>query len=718
MRIGSAISFIVISSFIAILPGRAADEGMYPISEIGKLNLRSQGLAIPVEEIFSADQPSLIYAIVSVGATGSLVSPDGLFITNHHVAFSAVQAASTTEHDYLTHGFLAKTRTDEVQAKGMTARITESFRDVSVDILSAVKPVLSLAERTKAIEKRIKEIVAQTEAGHPGKRAEVAEMFLGRTYVLFVYTYLKDIRLVYIPPRSIGEFGGDIDNWMWPRHTGDFSFLRAYTAPDGSPADFSPRNVPFRPRRFLKVDPAGLQEGDFMFLLGYPGRTYRHFTSSYLAYEQDFRMPYTADWYDWQIALMEKAGAQDAGVALKLAARIKGLANTTKNLRGKLKGMKKMGLVEKKSEEEKALQNYIESDPSLRRQYGDVLAGINKIYTDLRGGAECEMILDYLRSSVQLFQFAWTAYESAIELQKPDLERESAYMERNWAQTRQRLFLTQKNYYALTDQAVLRELFLRALRLKGIHRIRALDDLFPGDVSETNVEAFIAKAYRESKLQEEKSLADLLGKSPQEISARPDPFLRLAAALYPAYRELQEQQKARKGAQDTLFARLVDVKEKFLGRNFIPDANSTLRLTFGHIKGYEPADAVYCKPFTTLAGVLEKTTGAAPFQTPRPLFDLWKTRNFGRFEHPGLKDVPVCMLYDADTTGGNSGSPVLNARGELVGVNFDRTFEATINDYAWSAGYSRSIAVDIRYVLWLAQKFSGAGYLLEEMGVR
>jgi hypothetical protein len=213
-------------------------------------------------------------------------------------------------------------------------------------------------------------------------------------------------------------------------------------------------------------------------------------------------------------------------------------------------------------------------------------------------------------------------------------------------------------------------------------------------------------------------LADLLKKSPEEIKAVKDPCLELAAALFPAYQQIKESQKERKGALDTMFARLSDAKEMFLGKAFIPDANGTLRLTFGRIKGYEPADAVSYKPFTTLAGVLEKTTGAAPFNTPSKLFDLWKAGDFGRFMHPGLKDVPVCMLYDADTTGGNSGSPVLNARGELVGINFDRTYDATINDYAWSESYSRSIAVDIRYVLWVAQKFGGAGFLLDEMGIR
>ena len=712
-------AFVLALAVLAPSPVRpSGDEGMYPLSEILKLDLRAKGLAIPPEEIFSPDRPSLVYAIVSVGATGSFVSPNGLFLTNHHVAFSAVQAASTPERDYLTDGFLAGSRAEEIQARGMTARITESFRDVSADVLAAVKPGMPLAERTKAVEKRMKEIVATAEKANPGKRAEVSEMFLGKSYVLFLFTFLKDIRIAYVPPRGIGEFGGETDNWMWPRHTGDFAFLRAYAAPDGSPADFSPKNVPFKPKRFLKVDPAGLAEGDFMFLLGYPGRTYRHYPAAYLAYEEDFRLPYVADWYGRQIDIMEKAGAGDSAAALKLSSRIKSLANTRKNYRGKLKGMKKIGIVAAKAAEEKGLEAFLAADTKRQAAFGDVLAGLGKIYAEMRGRGDAELVLEYLRTNTTLLGFGWTIHEAAIERRKPDLEREASYMDRNWEQTKQRLLLAQRNFDASSDKAILKELLLRALRLEGPNRIAGLEALFPGKPSEAAIEPFLAKAYAETKLADAGMLSDFLGRTPDGMKAANDPFLALAAAIAPATFEVRERQKARKGALDGLFARLSDARELFLGKAFIPDANGTLRLTFGRVKGYSPADAVYNPPFTTLAGVLEKTTGEAPFNAPPGLASLRKARDFGRFAHPLLKDIPVCVLYDADTTGGNSGSPVLNARGELVGINFDRTYDATINDYAWSEGYSRSIGVDIRYVLWLTQKFARADFLLEEMGIR
>jgi hypothetical protein len=694
----------------------AVDEGMYPISEIMKLGLRSKGLEIDPAEIYSTDK-SLIFAIVSVGATGSFVSPDGLFVTNHHVAFGAVQAVSTKENDYIRNGFLAPTKAEEIQAKGMTARITESFQDVSAEVLSAVKPEMDYAARTKAVERRIKEIVARAEKTQPGKRAEVSEMFTGKTYILFIYTYLRDIRLVYVPPRSIGEFGGEEDNWMWPRHTGDFSFLRAYVAPDGSPADYSTQNVPFRPRRYLRIQPQGVDEGDFVFLLGYPGRTYRHSAASFLAYEEEIRMPYVVDWYSWQIDLMEKMGAGDRGVALLHASRIKGLANTMKNYRGKLKGMKQLGLVERRREEEKALQQFIEADPKRREKYGTILADIAAVYEESRKTFDYEAVLGYLGRSVQMLGIASSVHEAAIERQKPDLERESAYMDRNFPRSKERLLLGLRNYYEPTDKTIFRELIKRASKLPSASRIKPLDDALGGDFGEKAIGGYLDTMYGSTRMNDTPFVETLLQMTPAELAKVEDPFLELARALYPAAQELREIERARRGALDPLYARLSDVKELFLGKNFIPDANSTLRLTYGRIKGYEPVDAVYYTPITTLRGVIEKTTGREPFDTPPALVDLFKERDFGAFEHPRLHDVPVCILYDTDTTGGNSGSPVLNARGELVGINFDRTYEATINDYAWSEKYSRSIAVDIRYVLWVTQKFGRADFLLKELGL-
>ncbi len=694
------------------------EEGMYPISEIHKLKLKSKGLQIDAMDIFNPDGISLIDGIVQVGGcSGSFVSVDGLILTNHHCAYRAIQTASSAENDYIKNGFIARNRTEEFAAKGYTARITESYRDVSKEVLSVVNDKMDLAERTKAIEKKIKQIVKDVEKKQPGKRAEVSEMFIGKTYVLFIYTYLKDVRLVYAPPRSIGEFGGDVDNWEWPRHTGDFSFMRAYVAPDGSPADYSPDNIPYTPKKVLQVAPAGVDEGDFVFILGYPGRTARHQTSHFVAFEETFRLPYVVDLYNWQISFMEKMGENDHAIAIKHASRIKGLANVEKRARGKLKGLRRVHIVDKKREQEHALQQYIESDKKRKEKYGKVLVDIGKIYEEIQQHALFENNMRYLRSSSNLLSFGYSIYESAIERQKVDIERESAYMERNFDRTKQRMKLTLKNYYEPTDKAFLKEMFMRLVQLPETKQVSAIADILLNGTNGNSVENFIDKLFSNTKLTDKKFLMSAMEKSPEEVKALNDPFIQFAEALYPTYQKLKDAGKRRTGALAKFHALLIDVKKQFLKTDFIPDANRTLRLTYGHIRGYSPADAVTMHPITTLGGVLDKTTGKAPFDTPQKIFDLYKARDFGRFKNAKLNDVPVCILYDMDTTGGNSGSAVFNARGQIVGVNFDRAFEATINDYAWNESYSRSIAVDIRYVLWVTQKFGGADFLLQEMNV-
>lgn len=709
--------FPLFFSFLFVLQLSIADEGMYPISEIHKLNLKAKGLRIDPKAIYNPNGIGLIDAVVQLsGCTGSFISSDGLILTNHHCAFGAVQAASTKDNDFVTFGFQAKTRTEEIQARGISARILESYKDVSRDVLSVINDKMELADRTKAIEKKIREIVAEAEKKYPGKRADVSEMFAGKTYVLFLSTVLRDVRLVYVPPRSIGEFGGEDDNWVWPRHTGDFSFLRAYSAPDGSPAEYSTNNVPYHPKKFLKVNPAGVDEGDFAFILGYPGRTFRHRTSHYMAYEENLRMPHVADLFEWQINTMEALGKNDRAIALKHDSRIKGLANTMKNYRGKLLGMKRLHLTDNKRAEEALLQHFIDADPQRKAMYGTVLEDIGKVYQEMSDRGTSEFVLDNLRSSSTVYNLAFTIYESSLELQKPDMERLPAFTERNLANTKQNLRQALRNYYEPTDKAFLKHVIMQALDLPEHQRIDMIERQFRGR-SEAEIDQTINDAFAQTMLTNTDALVEAFGKPVGEINQIADPFVRAATMMYPTYQKLRETRQRREGALSKLSALLVDVKQQYEKTSFIPDANSTLRLTFGHIKGYTPVDATYYKPITTLTGVIEKTTGSEPYATPQKVLDLYKAKDFGRYKSPKLKDVPVAILYDMDTTGGNSGSPVLNARGELIGVNFDRAYEATINDYAWSESYSRSIAVDIRYVLWVTEKVGGATHILKELGI-
>lgn len=695
-----------------------AEEGMYLLSEIHKLDLQAKGLEIELSELYNPDGISLIDGICNIsGCSGSFVSEQGLILTNHHCAYRAIKNASTAENDFLENGFYAQNLSEEFPAKGYTVRITESYRDVSDEVLSVINKNMTLAERTKAIEKKTKEIITQVEAEQAGKRASVSEMFIGKTYVLFIYNYLKDVRLVYAPPRSIGNFGGEDDNWMWPRHTGDFSIMRAYVAPDGSPADFSPENIPYTPKKVIKVAPEGVNEEDFVFILGYPGRTYRHRTSHFLDYEYNVRMPFVAELYEWQINALQKISANNRDVALKHLSKIKGRSNVMKNYRGKLLGIRRMNLIDNKIEEEVKLQKFINSDTKRKKEYGTILDELNEIYEEMKENAERSLVLSYLRRSSNLLSFAYTLYEGAIELRKDDVERESAYMNRNLDMTKKRLSLSAQDFYAESDKILFKNMLERVTNLPLHQRISVIDELFAEGEIDGEIEDFIENAYSRSQLADEEYLLELFGKTPEEIKAIDEPFIKLAVDLYPIYQEQKEIGKTRKGALDQLYAKLIDVKKEFMGAEFIPDANGTLRLTYGNIRGYSPRDAVYSYPITTLDGVVEKTTSEFPFDSPKRLLKLHKQRKFGRFGHPKLGSVPVGILYNMDTTGGNSGSAVLNAKGELVGINFDRAYEATINDFAWSEEYSRSIAVDIRYVLWVLDIYSGADYLLTEMGI-
>ncbi len=674
-----------------------ADEGMYPISSIDRLSLKDQGLDLSADEIFNPDQTCLVDGICRVnGCTGSFVSPSGLIITNHHCAYRAIQSASSPKNDWLKNGFFGKTLEEEIPAPGYVVRITESYRDVSKEVLEAVAAGMTSAERTKAIEKRRKELEKQAEEAAPGMRADIAEMFAGRTYVLFMYTYIRDVRLVFAPPSAIGNFGGAVDNWEWPRHTGDFSFMRAYVAADGSTAEYDKANVPYKPKRFIKVSSGGANEGDFVFLLGYPGRTARHKTASFLTYERDVRLPFVVGLYQWQIQTMDQASAKDRLVALKHSSRKQSLANVEKRSRGQLKGIRRARIVYKRQKQEDALQEFIDSDPQRKAKYGEVLGMIEATYAQMTQDAVYRLTLNNYVSSVRGLGLAFTIYDAAVERAKEDLDRETAYMNRNMDQTVDRAILGWKDWHHATDRIIAR----------GFSK-RLGDAKFSLDGS----------AWGETALSEESTIREMFEKSPAELAKVDDGFLKKVIEMYPELMKLREQAKERDGKLAKFYADLIDVKQEFQKASFVPDANGTLRMTFGHVKGYSPEDAVFKMPATTLKGVMQKTTGVDPFVTPREVVNKYLEKDFGPFLHPTLNDVPVALLYDTDTTGGNSGSPILNGKGDLVGVNFDRAFEATINDFAWNESYSRSIGVDIRYVLWLTGKVYQAKRLLDEMGV-
>lgn len=703
---------LTIAVCIGSLPRLHADEGMYPISEIGQLGLRDKGMQLAPEQLFSVDQTCLVDGICRVnGCTGSFVSNQGLIITNHHCAFDAIQKGSSKENDLLSNGFVAKDRASEIPAPGYTVRITQGYKDLSREVLEAVQPNMPFAERTKAIEKRRKELERQAEKENPGLRAEVAEMFAGKTYVLFLYTFLKDVRLVFAPPNSIGNFGGENDNWEWPRHTGDFSFMRAYTAPDGSSAEYSPSNVPYQPKRHVRVNPKGVDRDDFVFLLGYPGRTVRHKTVSFLEYERKSRLPIIVESYAWQIRTMDEQGMQDRAIAIKHSTRTKSLANVEKRSRGQILGLERSNILETKMTEEAKLQQFIDSDAARKAKYGSVLRDIESVYADMIANAPFELTIRELRTACRTLSIAYTLYDAAIERAKEDIEREAPYMDRNFSQTTQQLLLDVQDLDTATDRIMLRGMLERLAKVPAATKIDVLTK------ATQNTDGTVDRILQTSRLSDADFVKSCFNKSSTELEAMSDPAMQFIIDLYPTLKQHRDIDKEREGKLNQLYGSLVEVKQSFLTKQFVPDANATLRLTYGKVRGYSPQDAIIKEPITTLRGLLEKSTGKEPYIVPDALVAKYKAGVGREFSHPRLNDIPVAILYDTDTTGGNSGSPVFNKSGELVGVNFDRAFEATINDFAWNTNYSRSIGVDIRYVLWVTGSVYPGSHLLSEMGI-
>jgi hypothetical protein len=714
MKKPALISLTILSLiFLATIPS-GPDEGMFPLSEISNIDLNSAGLKISVDEVYNPNGVSLVDALVKIGGcTGSFVSPEGLIITNQHCLFGAVQSASTTKNNYLENGFLAETREEEIPAEGFTCRITVSYEDVSSEILEAANKVDDIADRIKAIRKKTKEIVKREEEKDSTIKAEVSEMFVGQSYVLFRYKTIKDVRLVYIPPRSIGEFGGESDNWIWPRHTGDFSFLRAYVAPDGSSADYSEENVPFTPKKFLEVNSNGVNEEDFVFLLGFPGRTFKHQPSQFLKFQMEYQLPYISKLYRWMIDLSEEKGEDDPEFALKISSRINSLANVEKNYKGKMLGFKRLDLIEKKKEEENRLQELINADSELKEKYGNVLGEIDEVYDEIYSEGRLRLILIMMNRYSTLYKLAYLLLDYHNELAKPEDERSSLYTAKRRKDLLKQIDNLFKDYNPELDKKILKKIMGDARTFPETQPCNAF--LEYENVEELNEQ--IDEMYDDTELLDIEEYKALLFGPTEDVNDLDDQAILFTKEFYQLDDEIENKRDVRNGKLNILFAQFMEVKKLFLNKSFIPDANRTLRLTYGYVRGYKPADAVYYSPISSLKGVIEKGENEGDYKLLPVIRELYEKKDFGNFKDEKLDDVPVAILYNTDTSGGNSGSPIMDAHGRLVGVNFDRPIEATINDFVWSEEYSRSIGVDIRYILWITQKVGHADFLLNEMNV-
>ena len=722
-----ALRLVLLGFIVMLSTGLLAEEGMWMPQQIPALAAKLRSLGFTGDPKAFADltgQP--MGAIVSLGGcTASFVSPDGLIVTNHHCVTGGLQFNSTPQRNLLKDGYLAPTLSDELpNGPGSRVFVTTSVIEVTSDITGGIGAAATDRARYDTIDRRVKERIAACEKD--GSRCNVASFFEGRKYFEIRQLEIKDVRLVYAPAEGIGVFGGETDNWRWPRHTGDWSYLRAYVGKDGKPAAYDKSNVPYKPKHWLKVAAGGVKPDDLVFVVGYPGRTQRHQTYAEVKETVEWALPRSIRLAEEQLALIETLTKQDPALAIKLAGRVQGLNNGLTNSRGVLEGMVKGGALAKKQAREQELVTWISASPARQKKYGEALAAMQAIQSQGEATRERDAALSLLPSASSYLASAQALYRLSVQRPKPDVERDAGFQERDWPRLREAQDRLQRTIDPAADRALLRWALGKAAALPAGQRLLPLDRVtglkagMNKAAAEAAVEKFLDNLYAGTKLAERDVRMAYLDKSTAELVATADTFVALAAALDPLAEANREAAKTRAGASTRIRPVYMEAMLEKAGGLLAPDANSTLRVTYGQVKGVDTRDGLFYKPQTTLQGIVEKHTGSGEFDAPQKQLDAIKALRAGKttpFFDKGVNDVPVNFLSTVDTTGGNSGSPTLNARGELVGLLFDGTYESVSSDYLFDSVKTRSIHVDSRYMLWTMAEVDGAKRLLDEMGV-
>ncbi|MBV8157650.1 MAG: S46 family peptidase [Dyella sp.] len=701
-----------------LAPAAQADEGMWMPSQLPSIGkpLHAAGFQGNPADLADLTKAPLSAVVKVGGATGSFVSNDGLVLTNHHVAFGVIQYNSNAQRDLIQNGFVSHDRAEELPANpDFRLRVTTGFDKVTDKVLGTAKGKTGRAYYD-AVDAASKALVTECER-EPGMRCSVVNMFYGRDFYLVKQLELRDIRLVYAPPRAIGNYGDEVDNFVWPRHSGDFTVLRAYVGPDGKPADYAKDNVPYHPPAHLQIASQGVQEGDFVMLAGYPGVTYRHRTAAEFADQVQWRLPTTVDVLRQLQDVIEDVGHTDRQATIRYASQLQSLKNSIKRFSGELDGLKRSDAVATRSKDEEAMLAWLATQPSaatLRPQIDEVA----RLIASGNATRERDLLLAVMQTQTQLMRSALTLQRLAHEHAKPDAQRESGYQQRDEDLTAGMLRQVQRRYDPKVEKQLLASLLARYQKLPDAQRLPEFDAAFgrtPSELSTT-----LDKVYGATQLGDEAQRLHWLKAEPAELAKSDDPLLVLAAKLQPALLRMEEERKAREG--DLLRLRpaymdaLIAYREK-QGRAVYPDANSTLRVSYGKVTPLEARDAVVYRPLTTTAGIVEKNTGVEPFDAPKPLLDAITRGDFAGYADAKTGAMPVDFLSNLDTTGGNSGSPVLNAKGELVGLNFDSNWEAVSASWMFDPRYKRAIHVDLRYMRWLMDKVYPAPQLLKELGV-
>lgn len=710
------LAMLLIGNSITAFGTNPPDEGMWLPMLVNRLNytdMKKMGLQLTPDELYNINRPSLKDAIVQLdggSCTAEIVSKEGLMLTNHHCAYGAVQAASSVQNDYLTDGFWAFSKKEEIKTD-MTATFLVRMEDVTSQVLDGIDYNTSASDRSTQIRTVVGKL--RKEYSEKGKYTVVIkDFFEGNEFYMFIYETYKDVRLVGIPPSSVGKYGGDTDNWMWPRHTGDFSFLRVYTAPDGSPAEFSENNIPLVPKHHLPVSIKELKKDDFVMIWGYPGSTDRYLSSWGVQEVLNHTAPTIISVRERKLEIMKEGMNASSAVRIQYAAKHAQTANYWKYYIGQSKGLKALNVVDKKRAIEKDFANWVSVEPERQKIYGNVLSDIEAAYKE-----SAEKLIQrrmwYFQETfmgAEALWFVWKLQTLPSALKKKDSKPAGFDVYRAMA-TEQF-----KDYNEVVDQklfAALIEMYYTNIPQEYHPAIFAeLNKKYKGDYTK-----MARDVYSKSVVTSEERFNDFLNK-PNEKKWNKDMAVRISQSIIETYFAMQQEMSAIDSKMQIAKRLFIDgMRKMYSNKVFYPDANSTMRLTYGQILDYIPADAVHYDFITTQKGILDKEDpNNDEFVLPAKLKDLLLAKDFGPYGKNG--ELPVCFIANTDITGGNSGSPMINAEGELVGIAFDGNWEAMSGDIAFEPALQRTIGVDMRYVLFIVDKYAGAKNLIKEMDIR
>ena len=697
-------------------PALLADEGMWLPMQLPDISapMKAAGFAGEPAQMADVTRPPLAAVVKAGGATGSFVSGQGLILTNHHVAFGVIQYNSSQQKDIITDGFHAQGMHEELPANpDFRVLVTVGFDKITERIIANAKGKHGRGYRD-AVEAASKSVVAECEAD-AGYRCSVVNMYYGSDFYLVKQLELKDIRLVYAPPRAIGNYGDEIDNFMWPRHSGDFTFLRAYVGKDGKPVPYSADNVPYNPPAHLQVSTAGVKAGDYAMLAGYPGITFRHRTAAEFASQIEWQLPARIELFESLLRDVAASAPEGSEAAVKYASQVQSFKNTLKRAQGELEGLRRSDAVRVRREDEAAMLAWLAGQTDGRTLRRDIDA-LGQVLNAGKATRERDHILGILFGRTQLLSSAITLQRLAAEKVKPDAERESGYQARDLALIEGRLKQVQRRYDSAVEQAIVLDLLGRYYALPAAQRMAEVDAVFGADMAAARTR--VAQLYAATGLGEESARLAAMRADAQSLAASTDAMLAAAARLMPAILRMEEESKMREGELLRLrpaYMRALVGFRKSQGRAVYPDANSTLRVSYGRVQALSPRDAVSYHPVTTVAGIVEKNTGREPFDAPPALLAAIHKGDFGNTADAALGTQTVNFLTNLDTTGGNSGSPVMDAQGRLIGINFDSNWESVSASWMFDARYKRAVHVDARYMRWLMDKVYPAHWLLDEM---